>query len=205
MDPKWLEWAKRLAAAAQNGLAYNTDPFNVERYESIRAVAAEMMAAGSGEEAQTVRQLLEGEVGHATPKVDVRGVVFREDGVLLVRERLDGLWSLPGGWADVYDSPSEATVREVYEESGYQTRAVKLLALYDRARHEHPPMPFHVYKVFFLCEIVGGAPAKSVETDEVGFFPEDGLPELSIGRVTERQIRRFFEHSRHPDLPADFD
>jgi ADP-ribose pyrophosphatase YjhB (NUDIX family) len=205
MDPQWLEWAKRLSAAAQNGLAYNSDPFNVERYGTIRAIAADMMAAGTLGEIDPIQDLLAREVGHATPKVDVRGVVIRDECVLLVRERAEGLWSLPGGWADVYDTPSEATVREIFEESGYRTRAVKLLALYDRDRQGHPPMPFHAYKVFFLCEFLGGDAATSVETDDVGFFPLDGLPPLSIGRVTEAQIRRFFEHHHQPDLPTDFD
>jgi ADP-ribose pyrophosphatase YjhB (NUDIX family) len=137
--------------------------------------------------------------------VDVRGVVFRGDAVLLVKERADGRWSVPGGWADVYDSPSEATVREVYEESGYRTRAVKLLALYDRVRQGHPPHPFHTYKVFFQCEVLGGSPEESVETAGAEFFSEDNLPELSTGRVTTAQIRRFFEHYRRPEMPTDFD
>jgi ADP-ribose pyrophosphatase YjhB (NUDIX family) len=205
MDPQWLAWAKRLSAAAQNGLAYNTDPFNIERYQMVRAVAEEMLAAASGEELDVIRDLLAGEVGHATPKVDVRGVVFRDDAILLVRERADGLWSLPGGWADVYDSPADATVREVFEESGYRTRAVKLLGLLDRTRQGHPPMPFHVYKVFFRCELMGGEAATSIETDEVDFFPQTELPPLSTGRVTEAQIRRFYEHLRDPELPTDFD
>lgn len=204
-DPQWLEWAKRLSAAAQNGLAYNSDPFNVERYESIRAIASEMMAAGVSGDPAVIRDLMDREVGHATPKVDVRGVVIQEDRVLLVRERAERLWSLPGGWADVYDTPSEATVREIYEESGYRTRAVKLLALLDRNRQGHPPMPFHAYKVFFLCELLGGEAATSAETDEVGFFPPENLPPLSIGRVTETQIRRFFQHYHDPTLPTDFD
>jgi len=204
-DAKWLEWTKRLQAAAQNGLAYARDPFDVERYRSIADVAAEIAATYAQAPLDEIRQLFRGQVGHATPKVDVRGVVFHEGEVLLVRERSEGRWSLPGGWADVYDSPSEATVREVFEESGYRTRAVKLLALYDRAKQGHGPHPFHTYKVFFQCELLGGAPTHSVETDGVGFFAENDLPDLSIGRVTPRQIARFFQHYRQPDLPTDFD
>ena len=204
-EERWLEWAKRLQAAAQNGLEYNTDPFNVERYSAIRSIALDMMATYSQVEHSVIADLFDRQVGHATPKIDVRGVVFKDDGVLLVQERSDGRWSLPGGWADVYDTPSEATVREIFEESGYRTRAVKLLALLDRTRQGHPPIPFHAYKAFFLCEIEAGEATPSIETAEVGFFPLHALPPLSLGRVNPRQIARFFEHRRHPEWPADFD
>lgn len=205
MDPKWLEWAKRLQAVAQNGLTYAKNPFDIERYESVREIAAEIVAAHSDADLNHIRALFVSEAGHATPKVDVRGAVFRGDSILLVRERQDGLWTLPGGWADVSESPSEAVVREVYEESGYRTRAVKLLALYDRSRHAHAPFPYHVYKLFFQCELVGGVPSQSVETDGVAFFREDEIPELSLLRVTPAQVARLFEHYRHPDWPTDFD
>jgi ADP-ribose pyrophosphatase YjhB (NUDIX family) len=144
----------------------------------------------------------------------VRGTVFHDDALLLVRERSDGLWTLPGGWADVNESPSEAVVREVYEESGYHTRAVKLLALYDRDRHGQPPYPYHVYNLFFLCELEEGRAMQgvsdkdrtvSIETDGAAFFREHEMPELSIPRVTPTQITRLFEHRRHPEWPTDFD
>ena len=202
---KWLEWMQRLQAIAQTGLSYARDPFDVERYEAVREVAAEMASTHSDADLPHVRDLFAGEVGHATPKVDVRAVVFRGDAILLVRERAEGRWTLPGGWADIGESAGEAVVREAYEESGYRTRAVKLLAAYDRNKHPHSPYPFHAYKLFFQCELVGGAPVLSVETDGVGFFRENELPELSIMRVTAAQIARFFEHLRHPDWPTDFD
>jgi ADP-ribose pyrophosphatase YjhB (NUDIX family) len=205
MHPRWLQWAKALQAIAQNGLTYTEGPFDVERYEVVREIAAEMMAAHSDAELDFVRDLFANEVGAATPKVDVRAAVFRDDAILLVKERDDGLWTLPGGWADVNEPPSQAVEREVYEESGYRTRAVKLLAFYDRDRHGHPPYPFHVYKLFFQCELVGGAPAPSIETDAVGFFREDELPPLSLTRVMPAQISRLFEHLRHPGWPTDFD
>ena len=170
------------------------------------AVAAEIMAQAAGRPVEEVRGLFADQVGYATPKVDVRGVVFRGDALLLVRERADGCWTLPGGWADPVESPAEAVVREVFEESGFRTRAEKLLAVFDRSKHPHdPPFAFHVYKLFIRCEIEGGTATPSAETDEVDFFREDDLPPLSRSRITEGQIARLFEHHRAPDRPADFD
>jgi ADP-ribose pyrophosphatase YjhB (NUDIX family) len=205
-SPRWLEWTTRLQAIAQTGLTFARDPYDIERYEAIREIAAEMLAAGSGLELSVIRNLVSADSGYATPKVDVRGAVFRGDRLLLVREKADGCWTLPGGWADVCESPAGNTEREVFEESGFRVRATKLLGIFDRARHPHePPFPFHVYKLFFLCEVIGGAEKPSSETDAVGFFGENEIPELSPTRITRGQIRRVFEHHRHPDLPADFD
>jgi len=205
VNPYWLDWMQRLQAIAQTGLTYARDPFDVERYKAVREVAAEMAATHTDADVTHVRDLFASEVGHATPKVDVRAVVFRGEAILLVRERAEGLWTLPGGWADIGESAGEAVAREAYEESGYRTRAVKLLALYDRNKHAHPPYPFHTYKLFFQCELIGGEPMHSMETDGVEFFREDKLPELSVTRVTPGQIARLFEHLRHPDWPTDFD
>lgn len=205
MQPSWLDYARRLQAIAQSGLAYSPSPYDLERYETVREIAAQMMAAISTAPVEPIRVLFAGQSGYATPKVDVRAALFRDDTILLVREREDGGWTLPGGWADVGESPADATVREVREESGYQTRAVKLLALYDRNRHGHPPIPFHAYKLFFQCELLGGAPAPSSETTAVDWFAADALPALSTSRVTAAQIHRFFEHYRNPGWPTDFD
>jgi ADP-ribose pyrophosphatase YjhB (NUDIX family) len=205
-EPKWLKWSRQLMAIAQNGLTYAENHFDRERYEQVQQVAAEMMAEQSDTDCRKVLSLFSGEVGYATPKVDVRGVVFRDNRILLVKEREDRRWTLPGGWADVNESPREAVVREVMEESGYHTRAGKLLAVWDRAKHPHtPPFPYHIYKIFILCELIGGEAAASPETEQVGFFPEDELPDLSISRVTPGQIARLFEHHRRPDLQTDFD
>jgi ADP-ribose pyrophosphatase YjhB (NUDIX family) len=206
MEPIWIDWAKRLQALAQTGLTYAANPYDVERYEAVRHIAAEMAANRSDSALPKVLDLFSGDAGYATPKVDVRGVIFHNNALLLVRERSDERWTLPGGWADVGESPSECVVREVFEESGFQVRVKKLLAVYDRSQHPHePPFPFHVYKLFFACEIFGGEATRSSETDEVGFFTRDVIPPLSLTRVTPEQIERVFDHQRHPDWPTDFD
>jgi ADP-ribose pyrophosphatase YjhB (NUDIX family) len=201
----WLEWAQRLQAIAQTGLTFATDQYDIERYEQIREIAAEIAASHSDADLAHIQGLFADQSGYATPKVDVRGAVFRDDMILLVKERSDGLWTLPGGWADVGDSPSNAVAREIAEESGYLTRVVKLVAVYDRNKHGHPAYPFHAYKIFFQCDLIGGAAATSGETEAVEFFREDALPDLSLTRVVPSQIARLFAHYRHPEWPADFD
>ncbi len=201
-----MEWGRALQTIAQNGLAYSKNAFDIERFEAVRAIAAEILAIASGAEAGALLGLFTEEEGYATPKIDVRGAMFKENRILLVQELLDnGRWTLPGGWADVTDTPSAAVEREIREESGYEARAVKLAMLYDRASRGHPPMYFSVYKLFFLCEITGGAPASSIETGGTGFFSEDDLPELSLSRVTPEEIHTLFEHYRRPDIPTEFD
>jgi ADP-ribose pyrophosphatase YjhB (NUDIX family) len=206
MEPRWAEWATQIMAISQNGLTYTQNPFDIERYHKLQLIAADILSSYSSTPQTQIIDLFTGEYGYATPKVDVRAVAFRKDQILLVREMLDhGRWTLPGGWADVGDSPSQAVEREALEETGYVMKAVRLLALYDRNKHPHPPFIHHVYKVFFLCDIVGGSPQTSIETGEVGFFSADAIPELSTGRVTYQQISRFFEYVKHPDWPSDFD
>lgn len=204
-DPAWLDWIKRLQAIAQTGLAFTENPFDRERYESIRRIAAEIAAGSDGIHPDLAETFFSRDDGYATPKVDVRGVVFRGNEILMVRERLDGLWTMPGGWADVCTTPAENVEREVFEESGYRVRAVKLLAVYDRSRHGHPPIPWHVYKMFFLCELLGGEAKVSNETSEVCFFAEDTVPPLSLTRLTPDELARMFEHHRKPEMATDFE
>jgi len=145
------------------------------------------------------------ERGYATPKVDVRAAVFQQDRLLLVREREDGGWTLPGGWAEVGQSAAESVEREVREESGYLVKAVKLLACWDRNKHLHPAIPFHAYKLVFRCELAGGAPSASAETSEVGFFAEGQIPPLSLTRILPEQLQFVFRSLRDPMAPAVFD
>jgi ADP-ribose pyrophosphatase YjhB (NUDIX family) len=205
-QPELLQWAQRLQAIAQNGLTFSKDPFDVERFNQVRQIAAEILAAGSAATTpEALVELFKRNFGYATPKVDVRAAVFRENRVLLVQERSDGAWTLPGGWADIGDAPSVAAVREVREESGYETKVTKLAAVYDRELHDHPPYPFHAYKLFFVCELVGGTAQTSMETTAVEFFAEDALPALSLSRVTPVQVQHMFGHWRHPEWPTSYD
>jgi ADP-ribose pyrophosphatase YjhB (NUDIX family) len=201
----FLDCLRRVQAIAQNGLAYSRDPFDLERFEELQKLAAEGLSSLCAGDAPDWMAVLTPEKGYATPKVTVRGGVFRDDQILLVRERSDVKWTLPGGWVDVNESPSEAITKEVREESGYEALARKLVAVHDRRKHAHPPMFFHVYKLFFLCELIGGTATESIETDGVGFFPESGLPELSTPRVNADQIRMLFRHQRTPELATEFD
>lgn len=209
-ETQWLKWAQRLQALSQTGLHFAQVEFDRERYAEIASIAAEMIAAGSNGNVQAIRDLFDAQAGYTTPKIDVRGVVFRDEKILLVREKLDGgRWTLPGGWADVGDTPSGAVEREIREEAGYQTRAVKLLALYERDHQGHPPYLFAAYKAFFLCTLLSDEQnlLPNVETEESGWFSEAELDtlDLSLGRVLPGQLRRFFEHLRQPALPTDFD
>lgn len=204
--PEWLQWAQRLQAIAQNGLTYAKDPFDVERFDQVRQIAAEILASASETaSAESLVDIFRRNFGYATPKVDVRAAVFDNDRILLVKERADDGWTLPGGWADVGDAPSVAALREVREESGYEAKIKKLAAVYDRELHDHPPHPFHAYKLFFVCELTGGAPRLSIETTGVDFFDENAIPPLSLPRVTPVQIRHMFDHYRHPEWPTSFD
>lgn len=206
-NPQWLRWAQRLQAIAQTGLTYAKDPFDIERYESIREISAEIMAAGtSALEIEPILDLFKLHDGYATPKIEVRAGVISAGHILLVKEKEDGCWTLPGGWADVGDSPSTAVVQEVKQESGYDVSVKKLVALYDRNMHGHPPYPFHAYKAFFLCDLTGGSPiGPNHETLEVRFFAENEIPPLSLSRVTPKQVAYLFEHARHPEWPTSFD
>jgi ADP-ribose pyrophosphatase YjhB (NUDIX family) len=212
----WFGWAARLQAIAQAGLEFSTGPFDRERYRAVQAVAVEIAAAQldlPGEaERHRLEELFTAGDGYPTPKVDVRALVRRPPvdrgrggDVLLVRERRDGRWSLPGGWADVGWSPAAMVEREVAEESGYRVRARRLLAVWERARHNPGPYPYAVYKLAVACDLLGGEPTPSAETSAVGWFPPGELPPLSSGRITSAQIARLLELDDQPELPPDLD
>ena len=202
----WFKIATELKAISQAGKFFAKDSYEKERHEQLERICAEILAAHSDMSADEVQIELQKDMGYPTPKVDCRGVAFRDDKVLLVKEIADGGWTLPGGWCDVGMTPSENVAREVWEESGFEVDVKRLLAVYDRDRQGHtPPYPFNIYKMFFLCEITGGKATISNETSDVAFFSIDEIPELSLGRTLPHQIEQFFKQDKDPTLPAFFD
>lgn len=194
-----LEISRELAGIAQAGTTYSTDPFDRERFHRLREIASEVMRlAGKADFEWPV------EIGYSTPKVDVRGVVFRGFEVLLIKEASTGKWTLPGGWADVNLTPAENVERECLEESGYEVKALRIAAVMDRDRAGYPANPHSIYKIFFLCELCGGTPRVSHETAEVGFFHVDALPELDPHRSSLSDISEAWRIFRDPSAPARF-
>jgi ADP-ribose pyrophosphatase YjhB (NUDIX family) len=202
------EIAITLAALAQNGLTFADGPYDLDRYRKLAALAADLMAIVTERPSADLALELGRDSGYATPKVDVRGVLFDADErVLLMQERSDGCWSLPGGWADPLDTPSQAVIREIREETGYEATVTKLAACWDRDVQGHLPLlPVHAYKLFFLCEPTGDVRAPdALETLDIGWFALEALPPLSLTRVTAAQLERMREHHRQPSRPTDFD
>lgn len=209
MDPQWLHWVKRLESIASIGMAYCENEFDQHRYEEIAEIAEEMAAYESGADQALIHNLFKYEKGYPTPKIDARAFILKDGAVLLVQEKADGdRWTLPGGWIDIGEPPSLAIEREVREEAGFEVKAKRLLALYDRdqPRHGHPAHEFQIYKLYFLCDLTGGEARTSVETSGVGFFKHEDIPEnLSTARTVRSQLDRLFELAADPSLPTDFD
>ena len=203
--PRWLGWAREIQALAQSGLAYSGNEYEQLRYQRLTEIAAQMVEAHTDLAGEEVLESLSMQPGYATPKVDVRGAAVREGRILLVQERSDGCWCMPGGWADVGDLPSEVVAREIWEESGYLAVPRKVIGVYDANRSGRPLEFYHAYKIVFLCEITGGEARASHETADVGFFAFDDLPPLSQNRTNERHLEEVLAHLQDPERPAAFD
>ncbi|MEW6093627.1 MAG: NUDIX hydrolase N-terminal domain-containing protein [Chloroflexota bacterium] len=206
MGPKWLPWARELYSLAQAGLTYSKSEYDLERYRRLLEISAEIIASQSALEKESVLESFSMQAGYATPKIDVRGAVVQDGKILLVQERSDGGWTLPGGWGDVGEAPSEVVRREVREESGFEVRVEKLVAVYDANRVPGAPMEFyHAYKLIFLCALVGGEACPSNETAAMDFFDLEHLPPLSNYRTNRQMLEEVFAHHADPARPAAFD
>ncbi len=201
-----LLFAQRLYALAQTGLNYSTSEYDAERYEEIKEISHSIVSLLSGLEKDVVADSYLPLKEYITPKVDIRAVVFNvKDEILLVQEKADGLWSLPGGWSDVGFTPKEIAVKEVKEETGLDVLASRLLAVMDMREHDHPFIPFYVYKFFILCELEGGEFREVFDILDKGFFALDNLPPLSLERVLPEQIHKMLELRNHPEIGVYMD
>jgi ADP-ribose pyrophosphatase YjhB (NUDIX family) len=197
MERNFFEHIKRLQALAEIGLAYSDSNYDIERYEEIHEICLEMLGKLTDVPIIKIKAIIQENHGYKTPKVDVRAVVFNPEGqILLVQEKVDGLWALPGGWADVGYTPRMIAEKECFEEAGLTVKSSHLIALMDKTAQQMPPEFEYVYKLFIWCEPIGTQISSGHETDNVGWFNEHELPELSKPRNIESQIHLMFEYLR---------
>lgn len=205
VTPRWLIWAREIQALSQTGLHYAENDYQRQRNQRLSEIAAEIISEHTGLETDSLVRTFQAQIGYATPRIDVRGAVFCHGKLLLVRERLDGGWTMPGGWADVGDLPSEAAEREVWEEAGFRVKALKVIGVYDANRAE-PLELFHAFKIVFLCEILSGEARPSDETSDVAFFSWDEIPNVFSGERTRlRHIQDAFAAYQDMSCPTVFD
>ena len=202
--PKWFDWAREIFSIAQAGITYSGNEYDIDRYKRLQEITAEMLASQTELSKETILHSFSMQTGYATPKIDVRGAVIRDGKILLVREKADGRWAMPGGWGDIGDLPAAMVAREVMEESGFNVRVEKLIGVYDGNRIQ-PYEFYHAYKLVFLCTILSGEATPSMETLDVDFFGMDNLPPLSETRTNRRILEEVFAHQQDPGRLAYFE
>ena len=203
--PQWLVWAREIQAISQTGLTFAHNEYDIERNERLRALAAEIIEIHSQLKTPELIDDFQDQLGYATPKIDVRGAVIRDGKILLVKEKMDGKWCMPGGWVDVGEAPAFSVAREVREESGFHVKPVKVIAVLDANRSGRPLSLYHAFKIIFLCEILGGHAETSIETEAVDFFDFDNLPELSSNRTNEKHLEEVRKHVVDKERKTTFD
>jgi ADP-ribose pyrophosphatase YjhB (NUDIX family) len=203
-SPKWMEWAREIFSLSQSGITYSGNQYDIDRYRRLQEITAEMIASQSEMPKESVLESFSMQAGYITPKIDVRGAVIRDNKILLIQERADDKWAMPGGWADLGNSPASVAEREVFEESGFNVQAEKVVAVIDANRIQ--PLEFyHAYKIIFLCKLLDGEPRISHETLAVDFFDLNNLPPLSVYRTNENMLREVFAHVQKPSRATAFD
>lgn len=205
MTEKWLEWAREIQSLCQTGLAFASTNYEVERYKRLLEISAEITSSYTNLSKEELTKIFMDQPGYATPKIDVRAAVIAEDKILLVQERTDDKWSMPGGWADVGDLPTQVAERETKEESGFVVKATKLIGVFDANRSGRPMEFFHAFKLIFLCDLIGGEASASSETKDVKFFPLNGLPPLSENRTNQKHINEIIYHLSDVNRPSFFE
>jgi ADP-ribose pyrophosphatase YjhB (NUDIX family) len=206
MQPKWLYWAKQLQSISQAGIEFTVNPYDRERYEKIRVLSIEILNEYTGIDTDKLVSLFANESGYQTPKVDVRAAIFNDENeILMIREKLDNKWALPGGWADIELSLSENILKESFEEAGAEISPKRIVAIFDRNKHTKDDFPYSAYKIFVECDFIRGEFTDNIETLEHGFYTFETLPELSEGRNTREQIEVCFNARKTERFEAVFD
>lgn len=205
MENRWLTWATKLQSIAQAGLEYSKDKYDIERFNEIRNISAEIISEYTDLSMGKVKDLFCNEKGYQTPKVDVRAAIFKDEKILLVKESLDGSWSLPGGWADIGLSVKENIIKESFEEAGVKVEPERIIAIQDRDKNNKPIGPYSVYKIFVLCKLIEGEFKENIETEESGYFKLEELPRLSEERNNKEQIELCFKAKNDPNQETYFD
>lgn len=202
---KWLKWAIEIQSLAQTGLTYTNNVYDIERYERLREISAEMIAEKSNLSLDKVKNLFCNEKGYQTPKIDTRAVIFKDNKILLTHEN-NGTWSLPGGWCDVLESVGSNTKKEVKEETGLDVETVKIISIQDRNKHNKPIYAYGVCKVFVLCNVTGGEFTKNIETTEIKYFSLDKIPDnLAEEKTNREQIEMCFKAIKDENWQTQFD
>ena len=202
---KWLKWAIEIQSLAQAGLAYTNNVYDIERYERLREISAEIISEKSDLSLEKTKDLFCNETGYQTPKIDTRAAIFKDDKILLVHEN-NGTWSLPGGWCDVLESVKSNTVKEVREETGLDAVAKKIIAVQDRNKHNKPIYAYGVCKIFVLCDVISGNFEKNIETTEIKYFSLEDLPDnLAEEKTNKEQIEMCFKAFKDANWQVQFD
>ena len=189
----WMDLAMRVQSIAQAGLAYGKNEYDLERYEELRDIAAQMVAINTDIPVEIVKMHFCNEDGYQTPKVDTRAVIFQDGKILLVHEK-NGTWALPGGWCDVDQSIASNIEKETKEEAGLEVKADQVIAVQDWRKHNKCNLPYGAVKIFVQCNVIGGNFQENIETTESKYFTKEELPEnLAVEKVTKEQIRMCFE------------
>ena len=202
---KWLKWAMEIQSLAQTGLSYTDNVYDIERYERLREISAEMLAEKSNINLDKVKDLFCNETGYQTPKIDTRAVIFKDNKLLLTHEN-NGTWALPGGWCDVLESVGSNTKKEVKEETGLDVETVKIISIQDRNKHNKPIYAYGVCKIFVLCNVIGGEFTENIETTEIKYFSLDEIPDnLAEEKSNIEQIRMCFKAIKDENWQTQFD
>ena len=202
---KWLKWAIEIQSLAQAGLTYTDNVYDIERYERLREIAAEIIEEKSNISLEKVKDLFCNENGYQTPKIDTRAAIFKDDKILLTHEN-NGTWSLPGGWCDVLESVASNTIKEVKEETGLDVETIKIIAVQDRNKHNKPIYAYGVCKIFVLCNVIGGEFIENIETTEIKYFSLDEIPNnLAEEKTNNEQIEMCFKAYKDEKWQTQFD